>query len=614
MSNGRDWREYTDPQLAPEIEAYISHGRRVHGLQFPLLSLLRDTNWKQEPTLEWYALHLITERNSRWNSCIIAWGLNISSSRLARIKDEVMAVCDHICGQTGPVAVGFSDVGDTETLSWKVRYLMEGCFDRFDRLYVESEAVFPSLRVPRFWRSRAATALVLKCWKDAQAKCFVPGCSSTAEAAACMRGGQSMLLEKTGLRESQSWQERWNFDCMSTVFAWSGIKTGTMRAIARGLGFNQADRDRLIGLRCSPISLLGRLVSDPKDLLDMMHDCEVILSDSRAMEFVWPLASSPQSEWVFRTHPHVSHWLKFAVYLSSIGVQWDLPVVSDEERDAREDRFSDTRDFQYCPSSGAVIKGSVRRKGSIHRVRLIAHSEYPKQESSVQDLVTKYSSVSQCFIAGFGAACMYAQPTTSGSSFAWGIEDWENESAWQAVQNDVEDNKSRGIQYVSANSHMTVLPDQAPRPLKRCLSDGRALCIPFEEYVHPTRRAQARLDFGLLRGVTWLEKCHELGFVKYDEGSFWNPELEDMWAERAIVKGDLSREIPAFDMLLERLECPDCRMFERLFCRIHVLSQAESPLANLLFFCLENVEQRRVSWSFLQLPFRWKDCWEYPYI
>lgn len=544
----------------------------------------------------------------------MAWGLNIVVADLADIKNQVMEVCHNIGNRMIPAAVSLSDLERTDMGSWKAQYLLEECFDCFERLYAHAEPIFPAVRVPRLWRLSAATALVLHCWNKAHNDLDKYQLSGSHDVRVQLDQPGRDPKEARAELQRPSWQDRWNFDCMSQVFACSGLKTGTMSAIARALGFNQADRERLVNLRCSPIPLFASLVADPRALLSMMHECDVILTDSHAVRYFWPAVNVSTSDWIFRTHPHVLYWLKFAAYLSSIGVEWDLPDRSGEQTDEEEDTFSDTDRFQYCPSSGGEIHGILRCKGQTHRVRLIAHSEYPKQESSIQDLITKHSSIAQCFISGFGAACMYAQPTTSGLSFAWGVQGWEDDAKWEDVQAEVDEYKDMKIEYVSSDSHSTIVPGQPPRPSKRSLRDGRALCIPFHRFVSEGRRCQAKLDFDLLRSITWLEKCHELGFVRYEEGSFWDPDLEDMWAERAILKDGNSIAVPLFTVLLERLECPYCRTFERAFCRIHVLSKAESNLAELLFFCLENIERRRVSWSFLRLPFNWRDCWEYLYI
>lgn len=222
--------------------------------------------------------------------------------------------------------------------------------------------------------------------------------------------------------------------------------------------------------------------------------------------------------------------------------------------------------------------------------------------------------MSQCFIAGFGAACMYAQPTTAGRSFVWSTGDNEDDSRWEDVQLEVDDFKRKGVEFDLSDSHMALKPGQIPKPAKRSLADGLSFCVPFDGHVSETRRSQAQLDFDLLRSITWLENCHDLGNVQYEENSFWNNQLEDMWAERSICKEDNLRQVVVFEMLLERLACPDCRLPERSFCRIHTLPRTERMAAELLFFCLEKIERRRMSWSFLQLPFEWKDCWEYPYI
>lgn len=167
MSNGICWRDYIDSHKVSKVEAYLSRTRWCHDLEIPWKCLLQDTNRKKAPTAEWYALHLITERKYRWSSCIMAWGLNIVAADLADIQNQVMEVCHNIVNRMIPAAVSLSDLERTDMGSWKAQYLLEECFDCFERLYAHAEPIFPAVRVPRLWRLSAATALVLHCWNKA---------------------------------------------------------------------------------------------------------------------------------------------------------------------------------------------------------------------------------------------------------------------------------------------------------------------------------------------------------------------------------------------------------------------------------------------------------------
>lgn len=614
MPNGVRWRENIDKRNVASLGEYMSRRKWSEGLEIPLSTFFDDTDWEKAPTSEWYALHFITRRDDKWSSRIFAWGLNMTDMDLEAIEDEILSLCNDIHVHSNPAVADEPDTQWTATESRRVLYLLEKCFDRFEHLCVGLRPLFPAVDVPRYWQMSAAIAFISRCWSSAEKGRGEPGAAPLALAEA--PSGQSRPFANDTKSENQppSWRTRWNYDCMSKVFAWSGLRKNTMRAIARSLGFNQVEIDGLVRLRCNPLPLLGELVAKPKELLDMMHDCDVILSGAHAVGFFWPSVCLPTSDWVFRTHPHVLHWLKFAVYLSSVGVEWKLPVDGGRRTGDDEDGMAEMERYQYCPSSGQIIHGITKRCGRTHHVQLIAHSEYPRQESSIQDLLTEHASMSQCFIAGFGAACMYAQPTTSGRSFVWSTGDEEDDSTWEDVQLEVDEYKRKGVEFDLSDSHMALKPGQIPKPAKRNLADSRSLRISFEEHVSKTRRNQAQLDFDLLRSITWLENCHDLGHVQYAENSFWNNQLEDMWAERSICKEDNLCQVVVFEMLLERLACPDCRLPERSFCRIHTLPRTERMAAELLFFCLEKIERRRMSWSFLQLPFEWKDCWEYPYI
>jgi hypothetical protein len=618
ISDGIRWNDHTDKEKMHETETYSLDDGEELGSRIAGLSVLDDSSMLKAPTSKWYALHHAVERGDKWNDHILAWGLNITASDMKAMKEKLTHLDVESGYATGPTTTIGSCSQALVMYQQMVDYKFDEWYDLFDILYNKLKPRFPEVSVPRFWRESAIAAFSLRCLSGPQDvssghgrrphQTQVDGESKPSDG----MNRTDLLLETV---ERTPWQgARLNFDCLDDIFAQSGLRIETMKAIARGLKFGESEVDCLITRRCCPLPLLAELVSDPQMLLGMMHDCDVVLSGTHAIKFFCPSVSSTDSIWEFKTHPHVLHWLKFAVYLVNIGVQWELPVSADGRLTEAERRLFNDEQFQYCPSPGQAIYGTLERGGKLHRIQLAAHAEYPHQQSSIQSILRSHSSISQCFISGFGAACMYSQSSTSGLSFVWSVRDYDNAQTFEDAQASVEELQRRGVKYCFSDLHMKRRPDLVPKPRKRELGDGGAICVPFERYVLKEKFGKAQLDFQLLKGITWLEGCHELEEICHEDGGFWDPSLEDRWAERTIMREEGLSDVSLFETMIQRLECPNCRLSERTICKSHAFPASESSLAELLFFCMEKIECRRMSWDFLQLPFCWREYWEYPYI
>lgn len=92
MSNGRDWRSYPWRQGEQEqVEKYLSQVYHPTRARITLASLLKDTDWLQPPTLEWYKLHMIVADENKWNARLISWGLNIAMRDFVAMQCELTA-------------------------------------------------------------------------------------------------------------------------------------------------------------------------------------------------------------------------------------------------------------------------------------------------------------------------------------------------------------------------------------------------------------------------------------------------------------------------------------------------------------------------------------------
>jgi hypothetical protein len=604
MADRHAWQEYTSASdVSHRIQAYISRKVWWTDVNISTPLLLDNAADHKVPTAEWYALHYIAEGDDKWNYDVIAWGLNISTSDLSSIREEV---AHFFSAQHNTTSYDSSllvpDIAAIGSLG--IAYVFDEAIETIQTLYSTIKPRLSHVRVPRFWRESAISAFALRCSETARCEVSLPHRAKIRDQLPALRHEPPC----TNISSPVSL----NFDCVDRIFSMSGLKLGTMRALARVWGFDGAEIESLIKRRCSPITLLGKLVAQPEELRNMMHDCDVMLVGTRAMSFFWPSTSLADSDWNFITHPHVSHWLKFAAYLVSIGVEFE--ILSDIENSCTTDVSSASALEQGHHSEVKVLRGTLWHRGRRHRVQLAAHLEHPKQQSSIQQVLQLHSSIDQCLITGFGAICMYAQQTTNGQSHVWSVGDCHDNGPRVRAQRQVDRNIDRGIEYIETRSHARSEPSRVPEPKLRKLGDAGTLTIPFEQYVSDEKIEIVRADFDRLREVSWWEECHGLKAVRQAGGNFWSLNLEDDWVERAVSRNRQSTRVPLFDSIMRRLRCKSCQINIETLCREHAFPRVEKFSARLLFFCLRHVERRRMSWSFLGLDVEWDDCWEYPYV
>jgi hypothetical protein len=585
------------------IQASIRRNVCCTELKLYSLSLLDGVAAQNAPTSERYALHYIDQGDDKWKYHVMAWDPNVAKSELLK-KREVVAhffTSRHattLC-ESNLLMPNLAKVG-----SQGIAYVFDGAIEMFEALYSMMKPRLPSVRVPWFWRESAISAFALSCSISARYEDILSHRAKTAN------GPPTTISEPSYTNTPSS--VSLSFDCVNRVFSMSGLKLGTMRALARVWGFNSAEIESLINRRCNPIKLLGNLVVDPEKLRETMHDCDVVLVGSRAIGFFWPSASHVDSEWRFITHPHVSHWLKFAAYLVSIGVQFELPVGTDDSRTLDDGDSSNLEQGRH--SAVKVLRGTVWHRGRLQRLRLAAHLEYPRQQSSIQEVLRSHSSIAQCFVTGFGAVCMYGQQTTNGRSHIWSVGDCHDSGPRVRAHKQVDRIIDRGIEYNKSKSYAKLEPTRVPEPKLRRLGDAGTLIISFERVVSDKKSETVRTDFKLLGKVSWWEECHGLKAVRQDGGSFWSLSLEKSWVSRAVSRGTQSVRIPLFDSIMGRLRCTNCQIKVGTLCREHAFSDNDELSARLLFFCLRYVERHRMSWSLIGLDIHWDDCWEYPYV
>jgi hypothetical protein len=511
-------------------------------------------NGEIAPTPAWYESHG-RYCDVKWQHQMVAWGLNISRADLYSLQFDLIR--------------HFSRSG--EDLTRISKHVKDSDIEEFERLYDRVPRNHTCVQVPRVWSQEATIRFIRRVRR------IVPALLRTDD----IKGVTGELSEKGRsqygpVMNLDSRKLEVNIDCLVDIFALSGLRPKTLKIVAKKLGFNDDDQTYLIRNRADP-TFLKELVDKPHELLMMMHDCEVLLSGSRATTYFWPGFDSSASDWDFYTHPNVHCWLRFAVYLVSIGVEWIIPDNLDEE----------VIDIY----KGTVLCGRLLRNGRYQNVQLVIH--WGQSTSSVQTILSFHSSIVQNFICGFGAISMYGSLTTARISHVWEPREWFDPEIYQADQKAVDKYVQRGVQYVLPDQAATGYP-QVPLPKHRTLTDAGTICVSFHDYIQGCLKDSAaqsssfqrlerehkdkgrldliRNDLKLLRNIEWWEIHSRLIPCQFGEKTVfwdWSEELKDEWASRQVMKQDLRSDMPQFKDLTVILSCTRCDKETGSFCQRH---------------------------------------------
>lgn len=279
--------------------------------------------------------------------------------------------------------------------------------------------------------------------------------------------------------------------------------------------------------------LLAQLTPEPEELLLVMQDCQVLICDSRAASYFWPECTSEDSPWDFSTHPTIDHWLRFVLYLQSIGVEWRLPPL------IRDNEGHSVYDFTYGGSrETSTLHGSIRIRGRNEQVRLNVHDT--DEDSSLIPILYSHSSIVQCFVSGYGAFSMYGALTLSGRSRAWESQDVVRMDAHHYQQADmaIEQYQERGIEYVGIQEPLITASDKVPLVRSRTLADCDTLCVPFaEDLTEESRRKRSHSGLEHIKRFGWYEHGYHLTA----------PPMSDVGLDEGVTDCISPVEVPLFD-------------------------------------------------------------------
>lgn len=319
-----------------------------------------------------------------------------------------------------------------------------------------------------------------------------------------------------------------------------------------------------------PWHMLGELVADPEELLCVMQDCGAVLFDSRAAGYFWPLSLAEESGWDFYVHPNSSSWLRFALYLAQIGVEWTIPEQGKVE--SEEEFYISSYNFAGDP----VLTGMMTTATRKHKIHVVAHS--PNERSSMVPITYAHSSLVQCLITGCGAFSMNARLTRYGQSRAWEPRDNtpEQEDVRNCAQKAIDKYVARGVVYLGPS-----LPQhtKAPRARRRQLGDTETMSVSFApRFSKPKRRLKAHFDFERMENLAWYEYTTRLTHEEPDD-------------DHATLPGSHMPDavaVPVYDELLHAFACQHCNCDtdEPFFCELHLPTGPRLTLLQMLLWYL----------------------------
>ena len=501
---------------------YHVFNRKLPLSAFPSLTieeLHKTTPFGNTPTILFHALHLAARGSDklRWSPQFLCHGFGMKSN-------DVMM---HFQIGSGSLLARWYDVDKTwltlNEQEFEIHY--NGLIQQFENT-LDSQ-LQKSVKIPTFWRRRAINWLAFRVL-DGFAEMVRSGQVEPTTGSLTARGSSDW---KEYLQASSS-DVALNSDCLRTVFKFMGLKHATMCIIA-GRMVDTEEVGSIMRERCNPLPLLAKLVESPVELLWAMNDCGVLLSGSRAASFFYPDAVDSTSDWDFYTHPTTRHFLRFAIYLQSVGVEWDTnyTVLGANEN----------------PYDKVVLHGRTTNSRQ-ERVQLIAHGI--NECSSISEILFFHSSIVQCFISGFAAVCFYASLTTSGSSRAWQPRYPYDQRLCESAQRAMDKYQARGIQYVGPQQND---PSIVPGYHARKLGDDESLCISLEPYLQDEIRGRnAKKDFDRLHNIRWKE----FSYGTREETWRWY-DFNDQFAEEQAHSHTEPSTIPVISPPPESLGC--CR-------------------------------------------------------
>ncbi len=287
-----------------------------------------------------------------------------------------------------------------------------------------------------------------------------------------------------------------NVDVLCHILENTSISNLTDTAKALVPSINSHDINMCERTRTNPVTYMNQLTKYGRDLLTVMGSLGVILSGSRAASYFYPGLCDETSDWDFYCYGTPTTIVRFSMYMSRIGVQWQTL------RD-------DTGDPDY--PSRRVLDGTLDTEKRKHSIQLIWE---PRQwtRSPISHVLSFHSSIVQCFITGYCAVSMYDHTSSRNKSLAWVCDGDEKANECRKKYAD------RGVEYVPYNEYAKLIGAPLrgnPRIVQkevRTLCDQQARVIGFSRYL---RDASATEDAtsDLVARTEWFHLGYTCGYT-----------------------------------------------------------------------------------------------------
>jgi hypothetical protein len=212
--------------------------------------------------------------------------------------------------------------------------------------------------------------------------------------------------------ESTISEARLTYDTIERVLSYTNI--GHVDSAIEILGAYMDDdaKEKLKHTREDVKPVFDDLTDNFEELLGVMRESKVVLSGSRPVNFFKPGCSSRESDYDFYAEDNAYCIAIFMVYMTSIGVHWSLPNITEEDVVRLQDDYYKLARFQ-------LIRGTLNRDGRVLDVQLMWRHGY----SGSQCVIKFHSTAPQCFISGFAAVSLYHNLTSNDKSVAWYLND-----------------------------------------------------------------------------------------------------------------------------------------------------------------------------------------------
>ena len=203
-----------------------------------------------------------------------------------------------------------------------------------------------------------------------------------------------------------------NFDCLRLIAKYidvSDIQAFTI--FIKIVGEPNIDYNTIINNRLNPDNIFNQLTDDVNDLTYQMRISNVILSGSRAVEFLYPGVCTEKSDWNFFCLNHICDKLTKQNRVLKHFIDQGMTI----ERCEVEENNAIIEDTIYDPYEVEICYGKISKRSKEHIVKFIK----PTTTTIMGNILNFLCTASQCFVTGFAAVSMYHNLSKNRKMIVW---------------------------------------------------------------------------------------------------------------------------------------------------------------------------------------------------